>query len=178
MELDILFKTTDDSILKEFESEILSICEKFGQSGQSGGSAPVTASILSNAIKTLCLFETIAPLTGEDDEWVCVSSFSEDVLYQNKRNSAVFKRGDGKVYYIDAILKIDRSGSCWSGDFWINNVDFKSKNPDRKVSGIGYIKSFPFTPKKFYIDVTYVEVSDGTWESIMIDISQLDEVRK
>ena len=178
MELDILFKTTNDSILKEFENEILMICEKFGQSGQSGGSAPSTVTILSNAIKTLCLFETIAPLTGEEDEWVGVSAFSDVVLYQNKRNSAVFKCGDGKAYYLDAIVKLDRGGNFWSGSVWINESDYKSGSLDLKISGRGYIKSFPFTPKKFYIDVNDVEVSDGTWESIMIDSGQLDEIRK
>jgi hypothetical protein len=44
-ELEILFKTTPDAIIREFETEILALCEKFGQSGQSGGSAPFTAGV-------------------------------------------------------------------------------------------------------------------------------------
>jgi len=41
-----------------------------------------------------------------------------------------------------------------------------------------YIKSFPFTPKSFYIDVRDVEVEKDDWESFVVDTKQLDEVKE
>jgi hypothetical protein len=72
-ELDILVKSAsvdDRPIIEEFIPEILALCEKFGKSGQSGGSAPYTATALSHAIKKLCLQESICPITGIEDEWI------------------------------------------------------------------------------------------------------------
>ena len=54
-ELDILIKTTIDAIIRDFIPEILALCEKFGESGQSGGSAPYTAKAISQAVEKLCL---------------------------------------------------------------------------------------------------------------------------
>jgi hypothetical protein len=42
----------------------------------------------------------------------------------------------------------------------------------------GHIKSFPFTPKTFYIDVRDVEIAKDDWESFIVDPSQLEEVWK
>lgn len=181
-ELDILVKSSTDPgnrpIIEEFIPEILAICEKFGKSGQSGGSAPFTAQALSHAIKTLCLQETICPLTGEDNEWVDVSEFSDGVLYQNNRESAVFKDENGRAYYIDAIIKRTSKGHCYSGRFWISKEDQLTGNRDLMVDKRGYIKSFPFTPKTFYIDVTEEEVAKDDWEMYLIDPKQLEEVYK
>ena len=128
-ELEILSATETDPnnrpIIEEFKDEIIALCEKFGNSGQSGGSAPYVAKALSQAIKHLCMFEVIAPLTGNDDEWNDVSDL-----------------GNGELM----------------------------------VSPRGYIKSFPFTPKTFYIDVIEEEVAKDGWEMYVKDISQLDEV--
>lgn len=145
-EFEILRQITPDSLILDFQDEILALCERFGNSGQSGGSAPYTASAIANAVKKLCLFQTLSQLTGEDDEWNEVSNG----VYQNNRNSAVFKDKDGHAYYIDAII--------WKGDTW--NADHTSNDWDtftgkiENISSRQYIKSFPFTPKKFYIDVS------------------------
>jgi len=148
VELDILSKSTPDAVILEFKDEILAICEKFGNSGQSGGSAPYVAGALSSAVKKLCMFQTIAPLTGIDDEWSDVSSYSPgETLYQNKRNAAVFKDNSG-VWYLDAIVWCGdtpgESGNTW--DTFSGTVQgIKSRQ---------YIKEFPFEPKTFYIGVT------------------------
>ena len=48
----------------------------------------------------------------------------------------------------------------------------------RKMIGRhGYIKSFPFIPKTFYVDVIDVEVEKDDWESFVRDVEQLNEVR-
>ena len=89
-ELDILTNISADldnrPIIEQFKDEILAICEKFGNSGQSGGSAPYTATALANAIKTLCLFEPLTPITGIDEEWVDVTHLGD----KDKNWSATF----------------------------------------------------------------------------------------
>jgi len=155
IELEILSKSMTDPknrpLIEEFKDEILALCEKFGKSGQSGGSAPYVASALAKTIKKLCLFEPISPITGIDDEWVNVASFSDDGIpgYQNRRCSALFKDGvDGQAYYLDAIVwKGDTEGE--SGNDWDTFTGCVEGIRSRQ-----YIKSFPFTPKTFYIDVS------------------------
>ncbi len=178
-ELDILLAAEPDSGIKEFENEILMLCEKFGQSGQSGGSASFVANYLTETIKKLVLFKTLSPLTGEDDEWYDVGDFIGDgktSLFQNNRNSAVFKSGiHSKAYYIDAIVKRAPNGNCWSGNFWASKEDYLTGNKDLMINSFGYIKSFPFIPKTFYIDVIEEEVAKDDWEMWVKDPEQLKE---
>lgn len=54
-ELRILEKESPTSLLLEFKKEILDLCEAFGKSGQSGGSAPYIAHDLTNKLKSLLL---------------------------------------------------------------------------------------------------------------------------
>ena len=155
VELDILSKSTPDAVILEFKDEILALCEKFGNSGQSGGSAPYVAGALSSAVKKLCLQETIAPITGIEEEWG--SSFDNDGTLQNKRCYALFKEPDGQCYYLDAIVWCadtpGESGSTW--DNFSGTVEgIKSRQ---------YIKEFPFTPKTFRINVTK-EMLPSDWE--------------
>jgi len=174
-ELEILFNLEPEHLLIEFREEILNLCEKFGNSGQSGGSAPYTALSLSNIIKRLCLFESVTPILNIDNEWTDVY----DETYQNKRCSALFKDSrDGKPYYIDAIIKKNQNGTCWSGMFWLSEEDYKSGDRRKMIGKRGYVKSFPFEPKTFYIDVIDVEVSKDDWESFIVDVKQLDEVKE
>lgn len=154
-ELEILFKITPDAIIREFEPEILALCEKFGQSGQSGGSAPFTAGALADAIKKLCLQKTIAPLTGEEDEWGTVA----DEINQNNRDSAVFKSEGQQAYYLNAIV--------WSGDTpgeSGNNWDTFTGSIEG-ITSRQRIKEFPFTPKTFYVDVTRVPYDEKIHKS-------------
>jgi hypothetical protein len=74
-ELDILSATVPDAIVTPFAKEILALCEAFGKSGQSGGSAPYTASAISQVVKKLLLHESICDVTGHEDEWVDVSEW-------------------------------------------------------------------------------------------------------
>lgn len=168
-ELDILVKSSTDPdnrpIIEPFIPEILALCEKFGLSGQSGGSAPYTATALSQAIKKLCLQEPICPITGIEDEWINVSGYNEDrEWYQNTRCSALFKEAiDGKPYYLDAIVwKGDTEGE--SGNSW----DTFTGNAEGILSR-QYVKSFPFTPKTFYIDVTKEQLPEDWTEEPFIE---------
>jgi hypothetical protein len=162
-ELDILVKTTPDAVIRDFIHEIIALCEAFGNSGQSGGSAPYVAKALSQAVKNLCLQRPISPLTGEENEWMEIT----DNQYQNKRLSSVFKKY-GKAYYLDAISWKTKSGSNWSGTA-------KTKNGE-EISSRQYIKSFPFKAQEFVIDVTEIEISKDNFEFIINNEKDLDKV--
>lgn len=180
-ELDILIKSTPDAIIKDFIPEILALCEAFGKSGQSGGSAPYTAGALSQVIKKLCLFQPICPITGIDEEWndigVSLNRGESTDEYQNNRSSNIFKKGkDGKAYFLDAIV--------WQGE---DDYDTFTGSVNG-VSSRQYIKSFPFEPKTFYVDVVrdfnvegleekeIIETGLGRYVYKLKDPAQLDEV--
>ena len=181
-ELDILSSTIKEPILKPFTKEILALCEAVGKSGQSGGSMPYTAGSIGEALKKLLMFETLAPLTGEDSEWNEVDGGGGgggEMTHQNSRDSRVFKGEDNKAYFIDAIIfDGDLGGRFSGGDIELSNGD--------TVGSVQYIKEFPFTPKTFYIDVIdrrwktkeeKEESPDGDWWTHTItDEKQLDEV--
>jgi len=170
-EIEILEKTVDEAIIVPFKKEIIALCKAFGNSGQSGGSAPYTAHAISEAVKKLMMSETIAPLTGLDDEWNDVSEINDGItMYQNNRDSRVFKDGkNGRAYFIDAIVFDGDIGGRFTG-----------------TGSCQYIKKFPFEPKTFYIDVIEqrwkdkdekVLDDDGDWWTHSIkDESQLKEV--
>lgn len=175
-ELHILEKTVPDAVILEFKDEILALCQAFGKSGQSGGSAPYVASALSQAIQKLCLHQPIGGITGAKEEWY--KPLDDQLLFQNTRCSAVFKDSDdARCYYLDAVVFKDA----------INEDSFTGKVED--ISSRQYIKSFPFEPKSFYIDVIqvnydekvhqnkYYEDRDGTKYVYEIkDRTQLEEV--
>ena len=78
------------------------------------------------------------------------------MLYQNKRNSAVFKDETG-VWYLDAVIWCaDTPGD--SGSTWDNFSGTVEGIKSRQ-----YIKEFPFTPKTFRINVTK-EMLPSDWE--------------
>ena len=181
-ELDILAATAPDAIILPFSKEILALCEAFGKSGQSGGSAPYVASAISQAVNNLMMFKPIAPITGEDSEW-----FKPDEnTFQNNRCSAVFKENkEGKPYYLDAIVwKGEEDWDTFTGSVYIDDNDFEL------ISSRQFIK-LPFKPKTFYIDVVrvpitkeeaesrdmhYNEGNDGCYYTILKDPQQLEEV--
>lgn len=181
-ELSILSQSNTDPenrpIVEPFADEILALCEKFGRSGQSGGSAPIVASVLANSIKKLLLQEPISPITGIDQEWVIVSSKGETALYQNIRCSALFKNDSGRAWYLDAIVKKAQTGMTYSGPFWLSRHDFLSNNRQNRFHCRQYVKSFPFVPKTFYIDVIEEEVAKDDWDMYVKDPKQLNRVWK
>ncbi len=180
-ELEILAKTTHNAIVIPFANEILALCEAFGKSGQSGGSAPYTATAISQAVKKLMMFETLTPLTGEDTEWTDITSINDKKpLFQNNRDSRVFKNSkDGKAYFIEAIVFDGDIGGRFTGNkiVTLNGEYIGSKQ---------YIKSFPFIPKTFYVDVidhrwkdkeeTTPDVNGDWWTHSIKNVEQLQEV--
>ena len=171
-ELEILSKTHLDPynrpIVERFIPEILALVEKFGKSGQNGGSAPMTADILASTIEKLLLFEPLSPITGNEDEWCDVTDMFEasEETYQNTRCGSIFKHAkDGKASYCDAIT--------WRGQYPEDKGT--DKWDDTFTGRIGeygpsqYIKSFPFTPKRFYVDVIREQLPDDWTEEPYIE---------
>jgi hypothetical protein len=76
---------------------ILTMVAVFSVEGHSGFSASYAISLLTRLLS----YKPLSPLTGEDDEWMDVSSYGITKMLQNKRKSSVFKDGDGKAYDID-----------------------------------------------------------------------------
>lgn len=155
---------------------VMELIEVFAKQGHSGMSAPYVISIFEKVAN----FKPLIGITGKDEEWGAVRDLGVGgSWYQNKRCSAIFKDGkDGRPYYIDAIVKRDQNGTCWSGFAWLSEEDYKTGDRSKMVGKKGYIKSFPFTPKTFYIDVRDVEVAKDDWESFAVDPSQLDEIKE
>jgi hypothetical protein len=160
-ELEILAATVPDAVITPFAKEILALCEAFGNSGQSGGSAPYTASVLAQAIKKLLLQEPICDVTGHENEWINVSEVSNDIdLYQNCRCSALFKNSkESKANYLDAIVwKGTEAYDTFTGRVYIDDKDFE-------LIGSSHYVKFPFKPKTFYIDVVRVPITKELAES-------------
>lgn len=153
-ELDILAATEPDAIVIPFAKEILALCEAFDNSGQSGGSAPYTASAIAQTVKKLMLQEPICDVTGHENEWVEVSEIGEDcsIMYKNSRCSALFKDGiDGKGYYLNAIAWKDNK-DIFTGNVYIDDKNFE-------LIGSSQFVKFPFKPKTFYIDVVRIPIT-------------------
>lgn len=174
LELEGLFSKDGDFYEGMTGKSVMELMEVFAKQGHSGMSAPLVASLFHK----LATYQPLGPITGKDEEWGDVRDLGNgQSWYQNKRCSALFKEGkDGKAYYIDAIIKRDQNGNCWSGMAWLSEEDYKTGDRNKMVGKKGYVKSFPFTPKTFYIDVKDVEVAKDDWESFVVDHSQLDEV--
>lgn len=190
-EIDLLMKNAEGTpVVKEFVPEIMALVKKFADSGQSGGSAPYTAQIITQVLKKLLMHEPLGDgLTCEEEEWADISNF-EGVKegtgsFQNKRLSSVFKEGkDGRPYYLDAVV-FKPVGKDYT---FTSNCVKMSENSNESIGSAMYIKSLPFQPKTFVVDVVekeYRKNEDGSmveeegggwWKSWLKDPKQLDEV--
>ena len=111
-ELDLILKQCEDEEERKMQEvinkNILDLVEMFANQGHSGFTANYTINILTKLLKQ----SFITPLTGEDDEWTEVSKG----VYQNKRESAIFKETDrfnGKPYYLNGKAFSDDGGKSW-----------------------------------------------------------------
>lgn len=183
IEFEIMEQTSPDAVVLKFKDEILKLVDKFGNSGQSGGSAPFVSKIISNVVKKLCMQESISPITGEDNEWFVYMETTEK-FFQNYRESGIFKSKNDNPHYVDAIVFKEENGNCFTGTADVPE-EYIEKYGDF-ISSSQYIKSFPFEPKTFYIDVTSKEYADkegkeekvggGWWNHWIKDPKQLEEV--
>lgn len=87
---------SDDEMNRLMTSNIMELCQAFERQGHSGFSA----NYCLETFHKLASWKPLAPLTGEDDEWV-KHDYGTEPSYQNKRRSSVFKDADGNAYDID-----------------------------------------------------------------------------
>ncbi len=123
----------EDDPSKWIQENIIELLELFSRQGHSGSSAPYCIEMFSRLAK----YEPLAPLSGEQSEWMDVSDEGGrdgGMLYQNKRCSHVFMDTNG-AYDIDGLIFRHANGACYS-------------NGDSRVA-----VTFPYTPKTEYIDV-------------------------
>ena len=115
------------------KAAIMELLTTFANQGHSGFSA----NYIVNLFNKLAKYETLSPLKGNDDEWNDVSDMIGDrkTLFQNNRDGRVFKNDDG-AFFTEAII-------------WTESGESSYTNKDSNR----YIKSFPFTPKTFYVKV-------------------------
>ena len=148
---------------------VMELIEVFSNQGHSGMSAPIVADLFHK----LANYEPLQPITGKDEEWTLLD-YDSDIKYQNKRESGLFKDENGRVTYVNALVKRCPDGTCWSGPIYLTKED--AINNVNMVRSSLEIKEFPFTPKTFYVDVLEEEVKEDDWIMWIKDPSQLDEV--
>lgn len=115
---------------KAMNEHLIKMVKLFADEGHSGFSASYAISLLEKLLR----FEPLTPLTGEDDEWVDVEH-----CFQNKRCSHVFKDYNGRTYDIDGKIFCEPDGDCYTNSDSVVDI------------------TFPYLPKKEYIDVPYSE---------------------
>jgi hypothetical protein len=150
---------------------VLELMEVFAKQGHSGMSAPIVADLF----KRLATREVLGPITGKDEEWGPINDYGDNrPNQQNLRDSGLFKYSDGKVTYVNALVKRCPDGVTWSGPLYLTRED--AINGVNMIRSSLEIKGFPFTPKTFYIDVLEEEIEKDDWIMWCKDPSQLDEV--
>lgn len=147
-----------DGMQKMMCEQVLELLDLFSAHGHSGFSAPYAIKLF----KTLASFEPIGGISGADNEWEDIDEEIGKTVYQNKRLSSVFKRGkDGKPYFMYAIVWREKDGDSFTG--MVEGIKSSQE-----------IKSFPFVPKSFYIDV----VEDENGDHKIKDMTQLEAVKE
>ncbi|AMO57353.1 hypothetical protein GZ77_15775 [Endozoicomonas montiporae] len=114
----------DDEMQKMMCDCLLELLETFSKQGHSGFSAPYCLEHFDK----LARFQTISPLTGEDDEWVDVG----DGMFQNKRDSTVFKE-NGEAYWLDGKIFRDKDGCTYTNSDSRVPVTFPWVRPESEI---------------------------------------------
>jgi hypothetical protein len=101
-----------DGMLGDTVLELIKVFAKQGHSGYS-------ASLCTELFYKLSKYQPLLPLTGEDSEWFDISDMSGEPMFQNIRNSAVFKDNDN-AYYLDGKRCVEPDGCSYSKKTPIN----------------------------------------------------------
>lgn len=87
-------------------------------------------SYLLSLFNKLAKFNPISPLTGEDSEWVEIST----EVYQNRRDSSVFKDGKhGAAYWIEGIIFRDKNGCSYTSKNSRFFIQFPWTKPEPEI---------------------------------------------
>ena len=118
-------------------TQVLELLDLFAKHGHSGSSAPYAVDVF----KKLAMYEPLGPLTGEDWEWNELD-YGDDIKYQNKRCSHVFKDADGRAY--------DSEGKVFY-DWYTNEVGERYKSYFTSRDSKVFVE-FPYTPERVYVE--------------------------
>ena len=148
-ELEIMRKSVEDGdslVIEPYVEAIRKVCESFNAENPVGYTSSVAANILATTMKAVLNFQILSPLEGTDEEWRLLDKDTN--LKQNIRDTAVFKESTGECVYSNSIVWITKENT----DRFIGVID--------GVSSVNVIKSFPFMPKTFYIEVDRTESNE------------------
>lgn len=135
-EMDIVWPESDE-MQDMMKQNLLDLIAVFSAQGHSGYSA----NYLTANLNPLMKFEPLGPLTGNENEWTTLD-YSDEMVAQNKRDSRVFKRGDGSAYFIDGKIFVEPDGCAYTG------------------SGSCVDIEFPCTPKSEYVYLTEEDMKE------------------
>lgn len=129
-EMDVSFRRSVEEVIFTFSLE-----------GHSGFSVAYAI----GALEKLLRFEPLTALTGADDEWCDMSEYSSGPMWQNRRNSRVFKEGDGRAYIIDHFIFVEPDGATFTdGTRKYIEFPYEGEEPERvQLDGQG----IPTDPK-------------------------------
>ncbi len=168
----------DKLVIEDFIPQIKTIINKFSKQGHSGGSAPYYIHAIAETIRKTLEFKPLSEITGDESEWNDISEYDAKGTYQNNRCSGIFKYADGKCSYVDGLVKRTQDGATYHGPFWLNEEAYLNKDESKRYGCSTYIKSFPFTPKTFTVDVIEKEVAPDDWEMWLKNPDQLKEIEE
>ena len=148
-------KECEDDPNKWIQENVLELLDVLSKQGHSGTSIHFVVDYFSKLAK----FEPLCPLRGDDSEW---NNNIDPDMWQNNRCSHVFKK-NGVAYDIDGYvfwhwserdLEEDEAGSPGKRRY---KSCFTSRESRRLVT-------FPYTPKREYVEVDCFEVNKETGE--------------
>jgi hypothetical protein len=74
---------------------VMDLMKTFSKQGHSG----LSAAWVRELFFKLTNFQNLTPITSQPNEWENVSDISDEILYQNKRNPAIFSNDGGKTWW-------------------------------------------------------------------------------
>jgi hypothetical protein len=120
---------------------VLELIKTFSNQGHSGFSASMVREIFNK----LSNFETLTEITSDPEEWEDVTEISDgQVLFQNKRNPAIFSKDGGKTWWHvdDKIIKESIKYALNSYKTLLIESESKKKNPPLNKPKRGGSKKF------------------------------------
>lgn len=112
---------------------VLELLSVFASQRHSGSSAPYVL----NVFQALAKFNPLVPLTGNDDEWLDVAE-QNGTLYQNKRDSEVFKDDDG-AYWIHGKIFREPNGCTYTSKDSRVPIEFPWTKPESEVVDVAAV---------------------------------------
>jgi len=164
----------DDRYNDAVKRDVLELIATFSNQGHSGYSAGYILNIFSK----LASWKPITSILNVTEQWNDVTECMDGkTMFQHKKLSSLFKDGEnGEPYYLDAITKRLPNGSCWCGPLFMTKKDALEGNVESCITSAAYVKTWPFVPKTFYINVEEYEITKDDFVMYPVNPDQFEEV--